>query len=115
MEPLDSLISRQGDRFEARLEFDVTKDEIMVFPKDSRISGVVIRSEQGKEGSALVIELREVYLPNRVVPIKTSSYAMWDLPRDSDDTTLRTIRTLSIPTDALVSFKLLEPVTIELK
>jgi hypothetical protein len=115
LKPLDSLVSRSGDQFDTRLEFDVAVDEIIVFPKDAQISGVVVRSEQGKEGSALVIELREVRVSDRVVPIKTSSYAMWDLPSSADDTTLRTIRTLSIPADTLLSFKLLEPVTVSLE
>jgi hypothetical protein len=113
--PLDSLVSRQGDPFDALLEHEIAVGDQIVFPKDTPVSGVVVRSDQGKSGSALVIELREFHLEDQHVPVKTSSYAMWDLPSNTDDSSLRIIRTLSIATDAIVGFKTLTPITLELK
>jgi hypothetical protein len=112
--PLDSLASRQGDPFDALLERDILVGGQIVFPKGTPVSGVVVRSDQGKSGSALVIELREFYLEDRRVPVKTSSYAMWDLPGNEDDSSLRVIRTLSIAADAIVGFKTITPITLEL-
>ena len=113
--PMDSLVSREGDRFDALLAQDIAVGERVVFPKDTPASGVVVRSEQGESGSALVIELREFRLADRRIPISTSSYAMWDLPKSGEDAKWRIIRTLSIEADAIVGFKLLAPVTLELK
>lgn len=111
--PLDSLSSRHGDAFDAVLAQDITVGERIVFPKDTPVSGVVIRSEQSKTGSALVIELREFRLAGQRIPVKTSSYAMWDLPKSGDDTTVRVIRTLNIEAEALLGFKTLTPLTLE--
>lgn len=113
--PLDSLVSRQGDPFDALLEQEIVAGDRVVFPKDTPVSGVVVRSDQGKSGSALVIELRELHLEDQRVLVKTSSYAMWDLPSNADDSNLRIIRTLSIGTDAILGFKTLAPITLELK
>lgn len=113
--PLDSMVSRRGDRFEARAAFDVVSGDRVVFPKDTLLLGEVVRSEQGKNGSALVIELREIRRHDEWIPVKTSSYAMWDLPKSGENSGLRVVRTLSIGTDAIVSFKTLEPVVIELE
>ncbi len=112
--PLDSLVSRQGDRIDALLAQDITVENRIVFPKDMPVSGVVVRSEQGKTGSALVIELREFQLADQHIPVRTSSYAMWDLPKNGEDSNLRIIRTLSIEADAILGFKTLSPLTLKL-
>lgn len=113
--PLDSLVSRQGDRFDALLEQEITVEGRIVFPKDTLVSGEVLRSEQGKSGSALVIELREFQLEDQRIPVRTSSYAMWDLPSSTEESSLRVIRTLSIRADAVLGFKMLTPITLELE
>lgn len=113
--PMDSLISREGDRFDALLAQDIAVGERVVFPKDTPASGVVVRSEQGESGSALVIELREFRLAGQRIPLSTSSYAIWDLPKSGEDVTWHIIRTLSIKADAIVGFKTLTPLTLELK
>jgi hypothetical protein len=109
---IDSLISRQGDTFDATLETDLKVDEVLVIPRGTPIKGMVLRSDHDQNGSALVITLRQFVLKGQQIPIATTSYAMWDQPRSDSDTGMRSIRTLRIPAKAFLEFRTTEPVTL---
>lgn len=109
---MDSLISRQGDMFDATLEMDLKIDGVLVIPRGTAVKGAVLRSEHDQDGSALVITLREFVLKAQRIPIATTSYAMWDQPHSDSDTGMRSIRTLRIPAKAFLEFKTTEPVTL---
>lgn len=112
---LDTLISRSGDTFETLLENDLVVEGIVIAPKGTIIKGEVIISERDKTDSSLVIILKEMRLRNQVIPLRTTSYALWDRPRDGEGSSMRSIRTLQIASGAVLEFKTTEAVIVKLQ
>jgi hypothetical protein len=113
---LNTGMSRKGDWFDATLTSDLVVDEIVVAPKGTRLKGQVIKSEQGRSTSGLVITLRKLILKQKVIPIFTTSYAMWDRVPESSDAvkSYRRGRLLEIPSQTVLEFKTTKPITIVL-
>jgi hypothetical protein len=111
---IDTLVSRSGDTFDTELESDLVVEGITVASKGTVITGEVLESEQAKTGSSLVIVLKTMRVRNQVVQLRTTSYAMWDRPRDGEDSATRNIRTLRLAAGATLEFKTTEAVTVKL-
>jgi hypothetical protein len=109
---LDNLVSRPGDVFDATFATDVTLDGVLVIPKGTVAHGQVLKSEHDRNGSALVITLKTLVLTTRKVALATTSYAMWDQPREDVEAALRTAKTLEIQAGAFLEFKTTEVLTI---
>lgn len=113
---LDTGMSRKGDWFDATLITDLVVDDIVVAPQGTTFKGQVIKSEQGMFSSGLVITLRELILKQKVIPIFTTTYAIWDRVPESSDAvkTYRQGRLLEIPSQTVLEFKTTKPITIDL-
>lgn len=113
---LDTGMSRKGDWFDATLVSALVVDGAIVVSEGTRLKGQVIKSEQGQSSSGLVITLRELILKQKVIPIFTTSYAMWDRVPESSDAveSYRQGRLLEIPSQTVLEFKVTKPITIVL-
>lgn len=115
LESLDTLVNREGDIFRATLEADVVVNDTVLIPKGSLLHGKVLRSDQGKTESALVITIKEVILDDQEILLETTSHAMWDRVQDTPGTVTRRVRTLRIPSESVLEFKTTEAVTIDMR
>jgi len=114
VDSLDTGVNRKGDWFDTTLEASLVVHGVVVVPRGTTVRGQVVESEQGKNGSALVITLRKLLLKQQVIPITTTNYGMWDRVQESSDTgkTLRRGRLLQIPSRTSLGFQITEPVTL---
>lgn len=113
---LNTGMSRKGDWFDTTLTSDLIVDGDVVVPKGTTIRGQVVKSEQGRSSSVLVIGLRKLLLKQEVIPISTTTYGMWDrVPEGSDAVkSYRKGRLLQIPSQTVLEFKTTKPITIDL-
>lgn len=117
IQTVDTIISKKGDKFYANLESALVVDGKVVIPKGTMVRGQIIQSEQGKYGSALVITLQGFILKQRIIPMTTTNYAVWDKSQGSSETrafnTPTRSRILRIPSQTFLAFKTTEPVEID--
>jgi hypothetical protein len=117
LDDLDTMANRKDDWFDATVDLNVIVDKVVVVPKGTLVRGQVVKSEQGKSSSALVITLRKLILKHQEIPIDTTTYVLWDKLQEPSDTnslgTLRRSRILRISSQMFIEFKTTEPVEID--
>lgn len=114
MSSLDSITSKEGERFSAILKSDILVSGAVIAPKGTIVHGEVVKAEHGKYGSALVITLQELVLEEKTIPVVTTNYALWDKPKETTAKIMGRTRVQEIPAQTSLEFKTIKPVTVDL-
>ena len=118
LDTIDVTTAKKDDWFTGVLNKDVIVNGNVVAPKDSKVYGQVIRVEQGRSSSSLAIELRELVVKQRVIPITTKPYVVQAKSENVIDmSSLKIVarpRTVQIPYRTLIEFELTKPIKLNL-
>jgi hypothetical protein len=109
--------SKEEDWFSGMLTENIIVNGATVVPKNTKVHGQVVSVQEERNVARLAIELRELELNGKIIPISTKTYTA-----EAKAETLLGVnslkivtrpRTLQIPFRSMVEFELSRPVKIE--
>ena len=105
---IDPRMGAPGDRFGGLLETDLRADGTVVIPARTRVYGVVSEARtQGPVASRLKLELTEVMLDGRMLPVVSGNHKLARLPGAAGPANAAP-RADRIPAGSLLEFRLLQ-------
>lgn len=117
LDTIDINQNRQEDWFTGVLTKSVAIDGKVVIPKDTKVNGQVVRIQQDRNGATLAIELKELEMNRKIIPIKTKPHIVQAKAETLIGTSsLKMIarpRTLQIPYRTIVNFELDKPLKFD--
>jgi len=113
LDTIDINHNKPEDWFTGVLTKSVVVDGKVLIPKDTKVNGQVVRVQQDRSGATLAIELKELEMNRKIVPITTKPYIVQVKAETLIGTnSLKMIarpRTLQIPYRTIVNFELAKP------
>lgn len=108
--------SKQGDWFSGLLTESILVNDEVVVPKDTKVHGQVVTVQEDRSGAKLAIELRELEMNGKIIPVSTKPYVT-EVKAETliGVNSLKIVtrpRTLQIPYRSTVDFELSQPVKI---
>lgn len=120
MDTVDVRMNKKDDWFKGVLDADLVVEGTVVAPQGSKVHGQVVKAEQSSSGATLAIELRELVVGEKIIPITTNQYIVQeksqnvlDIAKSSLKLVTRSRTQLQIPYKKLVEFEVTEPVELE--
>lgn len=113
LDTIDVSKNKQEDWFSGVLTKSVAIDGKVVIPKDTKVNGQVAKIQQNRNGAAIAIELKELEMNRKIIPITTKLYVV----QTKDETPaginspklIARPRTLQIPSQTIINFELDKP------
>lgn len=113
LDTIDVNTNKREDWFSGMLTQSVVVDGDVVIPKDTKVRGQVVMVQQDRAGATLVVELKELELNRKIVPITTRPYIVQTKAETLIGTnSLKMVarpRTLQIPYRTIIDFELARP------
>ncbi|GAK57613.1 hypothetical protein U27_04580 [Candidatus Vecturithrix granuli] len=110
LDTIDINQNKPEDWFTGVITKSVVVDDKVVIPKDTKVNGQVVMAQQDRVGATLVIELKELEMNRKIIPITTKPYIVQTKAETLIGTnSLKMIarpRTLQIPYRTIVNFEL---------
>ena len=113
LDTIDASKNKQEDWFSGVITKSVALDGKVVIPKDTKVNGQVAKIQQNRNGAMLAIELKELEMNRKIVPITTKLYVV----QTKDETPvgvnspklIARPRPLQIPSGTMINFELDKP------